>query len=73
MAIGIYACTVLFLYAPGTGRSDAVTTFKSIAWRKSDVKRLLKEFKTIEESGETDVFEYLVGQVGIGRLSKVGS
>jgi len=73
LAIGIYACTVLFLYVPSTGRSDAVSLFKSIAWRESDVQRLLKEFKAVEESGETDVFEFLVGQVGIGKLSKLAN
>ena len=73
LAVGIYACTVLFLYAPSTGSSDAVSLFKSIAWRESDVQHLLKEFKAVEESGETDVFEFLVGQVGIGKLAKLAN
>lgn len=73
LSLGVYACTVLFLYAPGTGRSDAMTMFKSIAWREADVRDLLNELSAIEEGGETDVFEYLSGQLGIGKLSKLAN
>ncbi len=56
MSLAVYSCTLLFLYAPGTERSESVSMFKSIAWREDDVPLLLDELKACQE----DRYAFLV-------------
>jgi hypothetical protein len=71
LSLAVYACTLLYLFAPGTGRSDSIAMLKSIAWREDDVGGLLKELRTMEEGGESDVLQYMARQVGLGKLSNL--
>jgi hypothetical protein len=43
-----YACTLLFLYAPGTGWDDDVSKLKRIAWREEDAAQVKDDFWHLE-------------------------
>jgi hypothetical protein len=49
LSLAVYACTLLFLFAPGSEIKESITMFKSIAWREDDVRCLLDELKACQE------------------------
>jgi hypothetical protein len=59
LSLAVYACTLLFLYAPGTERSDVVSIFKSVAWREGDVRLLMAELKACQEDRYVPTFFFL--------------
>ena len=50
LSLAVYSCTLFFLFAPGTERSESTSAFKSIAWREDDVGTLMAELKACQES-----------------------